>query len=205
MARTIISVIAAFLLVQVLVFLILTGAWMIVGADGAFREDTWNLAPTWTWTMLGAGLAASIAGGVACLVMAGRGNAVMHLAIISLITGVLPAVAPKPEPPAGAATRPADVGMFEAMTSARPPAWQAWAAAVLAPAGVLLGGRMLLASARRGEMAAGTAAASGDPDGCGCGCGTCSGAADGDHRGRTLTDAAGDQPVAAASSGPTRK
>ena len=41
---------------------------------------------------------------------------------------------------------------------------------------VLLGGRMLLASARRGEMAAGTAAASGDPDGCGCGCGTCSGA-----------------------------
>lgn len=170
MARTIVSVIAAFLLVQVLVFLILSGAWMILGAEGAFRGDSWNLSPQWTWAMLGAVLAASIAGGAVCLVMAARGNAVMHLAVISLITGVLPAVTPKPEPPAGAAVRPETVGMFEAMTSARPPAWQAWAGAVLAPAGVLIGGRMLLASARRGTAAAG------DPDdcGCGCGCGTCS-------------------------------
>ena len=168
MARTIVSVIAAFLLVQVLVFLILSGAWMILGAEGAFRGDSWNLSPQWTWTMLGAGLAASIAGGAACLVMAARGNAVMHLAVISLITGVLPAVLPKPEPPAGAVVRPQAVGMFEAMGSARPPTWQPWAAAMLAPAGVLIGGRMLLASARRGTTAAG------DPDGCGRGCGTCS-------------------------------
>lgn len=156
MGRTILAVVGSFIFLNVLVFAALTAAWSIFGADGAFKPASWETSGTWVATMLGVSLAAAVLGGAVCRFIAGRDTAPMHLAIILLLAGVLTALsAPPPaEPPAGANERPSDVPMMEAMQSAQPPRWYAWAVAVIGPVGVIVGGT-LLASGRGGGPTSG--------------------------------------------------
>jgi len=150
MGRTILAVVGSFILLNVLVFAALTVGWNILGAEGAFKPDSWETSSTWLATMLGVSLLAAVLGGAVCRFIADRDAAPMHLAIILLIAGVLTALTPRDagDAPAGVDERPSDVRMMDAVRSAQPPAWYPWVTAIIGPVGVVLGGT-LLSSGRR--------------------------------------------------------
>jgi hypothetical protein len=145
MARTILSVVGSLLLLNLIAVGILAGAWTVLGAEGVFRPGSWETTGGWVAVMLGATVVASVIAGAACRVLAAQANAPIHLVIIVLLTGLLSAANPRPPAPAGAADRPADVRMMEAMNAARPPSWFLWTNALIGPVGVLIGGTLLSA------------------------------------------------------------
>lgn len=139
MLRAIFAVVLGYLTMAAAVFLLLTGAYLGMGADRAFQPGAYQVTPTWlaAW--------AAVLGGLVCADIARTRNPVRALVIVVLILGTLQAigvaVAPKPTPEQQ--IRAGDVGVFDAMIKARSPLWVAIATPIVGAAGVLAGARLV--------------------------------------------------------------
>lgn len=154
MGRIVAGVILGYVLIVMLVFAALGGAWTLLGADGAFaRPGSWETSGTWIAVMLVVGAIAAVLGGLAARRIGRSVFAPASLAGVVLLLGVLAGVmqvmanrapndGPEPEP------RPEQVTMTEAMNGARPPTWFQFANTVVGAAGVLMGGLLLASGAR---------------------------------------------------------
>ena len=143
MGRAIIGVVAGYIVMFVVVFVLLTGLYLALGADGAFQEGSFAPSMLWILLMLVVGLAAAIGGGLVCAKIAPGSRAPMALAIVVLVLGLLMSIGaflpPDPELPT---VRSADMSSTEAMMAARTPAWVALLNPIVGAIGVTIGGRM---------------------------------------------------------------
>ena len=121
------------------VVLLMSGLWMVLGAERAFQPESWDISGAWILGSIVVGLLAAIPGGFVCGKVAADKRGVWMLVVLVVILGVASAL---PEMPAAAGMRPENIGMTEAMMSAVQPKWLAWLNPVLGTVGALLGARM---------------------------------------------------------------
>jgi len=144
MARLIGGTVAGYLVYFVLLFALMSVAWFLLGANGAFQPGTWDVTGTWIAIML---IASLLSGVAACRLGAGlakHGWAPMALAGLVIVMGllfawpVLTGVIPAPPLP-----RPEPLPMLDAMSQGQAPIWVALANPLFGAVGVLLGTRSL--------------------------------------------------------------
>lgn len=149
MARAIVGAVAGYAAIFVIVFAGLSAAWVVMGADGAFKTATWNVTTAWVVAMLLVGIVAAIAGGWVSVAFGRQGWAAFILAGIVFVFGLLElAMTSVAERGVLDAVRLGDVGMFDAMRQARTPTWFYVVNTIVGVCGVLLGGRLRGGSAR---------------------------------------------------------
>ena len=113
--------------------------WMVLGPDGSFRADSWDTSGTWNAGWIVVAVVGAQVGGFACSKVAADRRGLWVLIAVLVVGGALSAVL---YVPAGEGMRPADVGMFDAMASARSPTWLDWLTVPLAALGAFFGGRI---------------------------------------------------------------
>jgi hypothetical protein len=150
MLRNIGGVILGYIIMALTIFLTFSAAYLLMGADLAFKPGTYEPSNLWLVTSFILGLAAAVAGGYVCAKIAGGSRAPLALAVLVIVLGVLWAL-----PALRAAntskerlTRPAVVSNFEAMQNAVLPGWVALLTPFLSAVGVVFGARLR----RKGEV-----------------------------------------------------
>lgn len=141
MARSIVAAIAAYVVLVGALFFLMTLAWMVVGADGAFRPGSYEVTGTWIVVSIVLSVAAAVLAGYLCKAIGKTALSVNILVGIVLVLGVVSAFYEMGMEPA-TAVRPDDLPMFEAMANGIQPVWLSWLNPVLGAVGVLYGGKL---------------------------------------------------------------
>lgn len=142
MIRNILGVLLGYLAAGLAIFAIFTGAYAVLGAEGSFRPDSFEVSPVWTVLAIAVGILAATLGGFICRLIARNKKAVLALALLMVVLGALTAALElsgatgKPQGP-----RTARLSNNEAMAQARQPLWMLFLNPLLGFAGVMLGGR----------------------------------------------------------------
>jgi hypothetical protein len=142
MLKIIGSVILGYVVMFVVVFAGLTAAYLAMGADRAFKPGVYDVTGMWLGVMFGGSIGAAFAGGKACALIAKNSKAVLGLAGLVLVLGLLSAIPALTASNAETKPRTGGVPNLEAMMNAKQPAWVALLLPVIGVAGVLVGGRM---------------------------------------------------------------
>jgi hypothetical protein len=143
MGKIIGSVIAGYVVMFAGVFVLMAGAWAVLGASGAFATGSWNVSGTWMLVSVFVGLVAAIGGGYVCAAIARDRRGPIGLAGLVVVLGIVYAI---PALTGGGAAiaepRPDTMSMFDAMSNAIQPAWLALLNPVLGVVGVMIGARL---------------------------------------------------------------
>ena len=143
MGRIIGSVIAAYVTMFAIVFVLMSLAWLALGASGAFQVGSWDVSGSWLVVSVIVGLAAAISGGMVSVGISQDRRALQALIGLIIVMGALsawPAIAGAGEAMVSSA-RPDTVSMFDAMSNIRQPVWVALLNPVLGIVGVIIGAR----------------------------------------------------------------
>ena len=147
MGRAIGGVIVGYLVMFVIVFSTFSVAFLAMGTDGAFQPGSYEVSMLWIVISIILGIAAAVAGGYVCALIARGAAPVKWLAGLVVILGILSAIpALMPPDPSLPTARDAALGNMEAMMNARTPAWIALLNPVIGAIGVMMGGRLRQAS-----------------------------------------------------------
>jgi archaellum biogenesis protein FlaJ (TadC family) len=144
MARSIIAVIASYVLMFVLTFIIFSGLYMVLRADGSFKPGTFESSNVWMGAAFVASFVIAVIAGFVCAAIARGGKAPLVLAIVVFVLGLvlaIPSLMAK-KTNAGLVRGAGDVPMMEAMQKAQEPDWAPFALPFIGAAGVLIGARL---------------------------------------------------------------
>ena len=142
MLRIIAGVVAGYTAMALVVFLSLTAAYLAMGADRAFQPGVYDVTALWLVVMFLVSLIAAVIGGKVCALLGKSRKAVLALAGLVLVLGLLSAIPALKPPPGEPPARTGEVPNLEAMMKARQPAWVALLLPVIGVVGVLFGGRV---------------------------------------------------------------
>ena len=92
MLRTVLAVIAGYLVMFVCVFVSFTAAYLLMGADGAFLPGSYEVSLTWLAASFVLGLLAALVGGIVCAKIAPAGRAPDVLAVLVLVLALASAL-----------------------------------------------------------------------------------------------------------------
>ncbi|HSR67302.1 MAG TPA: hypothetical protein VLU25_05120 [Acidobacteriota bacterium] len=148
MLRTIIAVVVGYIVMALLVFVLLTIAWMVVGPSFAFQPGTSKVTLGWIAVNLPLSFIAALAGGCTAAFIGRRSAPVKALACLVLALGLVFAVLHLAvDDPSGqeavSEVSTAEMSAFEAASEAVQPAWYNFLIPFVGAAGVLLGGRRI--------------------------------------------------------------
>ena len=139
--RTLLAVLAGYLVMALLVFALLTGAYLAGGPDFAFQPGTYAVTVPWIAVMIVVGIDAAMAGGFEAHRLAPSPRTLQALAALVVVLGLTMAMASlnAPEDPT-LAVRAGGVANMDAMMRARTPTWANVLNPVLGVIGVFAGG-----------------------------------------------------------------
>jgi len=143
MARSIIAVIASYIIMFVLTFCAFTGVYMVLRADGSFNPGTFEASSLWIAIAFGVNFVVAVIGGLICAAIARGGKAPLVLAIVVFVLGLLLAIPSLVAQKTNAGlVRSGDVPMMEAMQKAQEPVWVPFTFPFVGAIGVLIGGKL---------------------------------------------------------------
>ena len=140
MIRTILGVIIGFVVLLLIQFVILTAAYLLLGADWTFQPGTFALSPAWLVIQAVFTLAAGVIAGKVCRVVAGRGWSTIPFIVLVLVLGLLASI-PFLLLGDSIPARVGDIGIIQAMGSGRPPKWFRVLMPFVTALGIMMGGR----------------------------------------------------------------
>ena len=142
MLRTIGAVLLGYAVMFLVVFVLMSAAFLGLGAERAFQPGSYQVSGLWTVLSIAIGLVAAIAGGLAVAKVGRARRDPLVLAGLVVVLGLLMAI-PTLSPPEGgtAVVRDASVGNLQAMQKAQSPAWLAFLNPVIGATGVFIGAR----------------------------------------------------------------
>lgn len=142
--RNIGGAVLGYVVTFVAVFILMSVMWMVMGGDGAFQPESWDVSGGWIAGSIVVGLVAAIAGGAVCGKVAASHHGVWILIGVVVVLGVLLALdGANPAAEVAVGARTPDVGMMDAMMSARPPSWMAWLHPLVGAIGTFYGARLV--------------------------------------------------------------
>lgn len=144
MPRGLGAVVVGFLAMMLLVFVLFSVAYTVMGEDRAFFPGLFAVTPLWSLVTLEINLVGGLVAGELCVVVSRGPKAPFVLAMAVLLLGVVSALPSVRAAGAPHLRRPAGVGPMEALAMARQPAWLLALTPVAGALGVLLGARAWL-------------------------------------------------------------
>lgn len=142
MGRTIAAVVLGYFVLFVVLFCLLTLAYLALGADRAFEPANFDASKTWILVSVIAGFVAAYVGGVVSTVIARGSRAPLILATVVFVLGILFAIPVLTRPDsAGEMIRDGNLGLVEAMQNANQSSLLALLNPLIGAAGVLAGSR----------------------------------------------------------------
>ena len=143
MVRTIVAVIVAYITMFVLMFLTLTGAFLLMGTEWSFKPGSFEASNSWVAMSLVSGLIISTIAGLVCAMISRGGKAPMILAIVVFVLGMLLAVPSVIAHKQNAGkVRTGNLTQTEAMQNAVEPVWVPFTFPIIGVIGVLIGGKL---------------------------------------------------------------
>jgi hypothetical protein len=144
MGRIISSVVVGYVTIFVAVFLIFSAAYLLLGTDGSFQAGSWDVSIAWIAASILVGIVAAIGGGYVCAAIARDPRGPLALIVVVVVLGLILAipVLTGAYDDVGVGTRPATVGLFEAMQNAKQPVWIAFLNPLLGAVGVMIGAKL---------------------------------------------------------------
>jgi hypothetical protein len=140
MLRAILSVIAGYVTMFMVVMATFSVAFLALGTERAFAPGSWDPSVTWLVVSFTLGLLAAVVGGWVCATIARAPKPPMALAVLVVVLGLMGAVSVLMSPDEGGlSVREGGASNLEAMKNARQPAWVAFLNPFVGVAGVLLG------------------------------------------------------------------
>lgn len=142
MGRSILAVIAGYLVMAIAIAVIFTVVYIVMGADGAFKPGSYEVSGTWIAMSFVVGALAALGGGFVCALIAKSMGAPKVLAGLALVLGLAEAgwIATHPKPDPG--PRTGDVSNVEAMSRAQTPTWIACLTALIGGAAAFAGAKL---------------------------------------------------------------
>jgi hypothetical protein len=122
-------------------FAAFTGAYLAMGADGAFKPGSYDVSMTWIALSFGVGIAAAALGGFVCAKIARTTTPVKEFVGLIVVFGAISAVMAFMQAPVAEARGP-EVGNMEAMTKAVTPGWVAAVNVVVGVVGIVIGAKL---------------------------------------------------------------
>ena len=142
MAKTILGIVVGYIVMAVFVFASFSVAFIVMGADRAYKPGVFDVTTMWIVVSLVLGFVAAMIGGFVCAAIAKRAKAAVILAVVVIVLGLGMAI---PAMMAGddsvPAVRAGDIGTMEAAQKAKQPTWVTLVNPFLGAVGVLIGGR----------------------------------------------------------------
>ena len=139
LGRPLLSVFTGYVATAFMVFVIFTAAYLILGADGAFVDGSWEVSVVWVALSILVELGATFVGGWICRKIAGRASGPLFLVAVILVLGFAQVMVSGD--PAAVEPRTVDPEWVDAMNKARQPLWILYLNPILGAVGVLLGSR----------------------------------------------------------------
>ncbi len=143
MVRSIVAVVAGYVVLALCIFVSFTALYLILGAEGSFQPNSYNVSMTWIVASFILGLVAAIIAGFACGAIARSSKPPLVLAGIVLILGIIfaiPVLTSSNDP--ALAVREGNVGNLEAMQKAKQPGWIALLNPIVGAIGIAIGGKI---------------------------------------------------------------
>ena len=141
MLRSILAAIAGYIVIFISIMVLMSVAWMVLGANGAFQPGSYEVTGTWIVATIILSLAAAVAGGFVCKAIGRTDLSVKILIGVVIVLGVI-SVFYEMGMERAAGVRPDDIPMFEAMTNGIQPVWLSWLNPILGAVGVFYGGKL---------------------------------------------------------------
>lgn len=144
MLKPILAVVAGYAAMFVFYFAVFTGVYLALGAERAFKPDSYEISTLWLALSAVITLCGAVLGGFVCAAISKSARTCQVLAFIVFLAGILlclPVLMRDDESPH---VRAGEVPNMEAMKLAVTPNWMHLLSPVIGAAGVLLGARMKL-------------------------------------------------------------
>ena len=148
MARAILAGVVGYLTMAVFVVATFTGAYMVMGADRAYKPGTYDVSTLWLVVSFALAAVGALLAGLACRAIAKSPKPVVILAAFVMLLGAVYAWAATKSPDPG--PRPAEVSSMEAMQKSKQPKWVTLLNPIIGAIGVMAGGGAFASAPRRG-------------------------------------------------------
>ena len=122
------------------VFLLFGALWMVLGVDGAFQPQSWEVSGMWLLGSIVVSLLAAVFGGLVCTWVSADDRGLLMLMVLVVVRGIAIALG---DVPSTEGVRLPEVSMMEAMNSGQQPKWLAWLNPVLGVVGAFAGSRLV--------------------------------------------------------------
>lgn len=143
MVRSILGVVAGYLAMFVFVFISFTILYLLLGANGAFEPDTYEVSLTWIIISFILSIVAAILGGYLCVLISKNHKAALVLAGIVFVLGIAMAIPVLIDVENEVQEmRKADVPNLEAMQNAKQPPLVALLTPLIGALGVFAGSKL---------------------------------------------------------------
>jgi len=143
MLRKIFGVVAGYIAMAVLIFILFTILYLILGADGAFQPGNYQASTTWLVLSTILGLVAAVIGGLVCVIIAKDHKAAIWLAGLVLVLGIILAIPSLNVPDEEMnKVREGNVDNMEAMQNAKQPPIALILNPIIGAIGVIAGSRL---------------------------------------------------------------
>jgi cytochrome bd-type quinol oxidase subunit 2 len=142
MLKSILAIIASCAVIFIFLFAAFTGCYFVLGAEGTFQTDSYEVTTVWIALTLVVWLLAGLIGGFLCAAISKSWRTCQIFAFIVFFLGLLACIPAMKRNPDAPNTRAGEVSNREAMDLAVYPMWLHLLIPVISAAGVLLGARM---------------------------------------------------------------
>ena len=143
MVRSITGVVVGYVVMIIFIFLTFTGLYFLLGAEGSFETDTYEVSTIWIIISFVLSIAAALIGGYVCVTIAKSQKAALVLAGIVFVFGIVMAIPVLSESTEDVQEmRKADVPNMEAMQKAKQPPLVALLNPIIGAIGVFAGARL---------------------------------------------------------------
>lgn len=142
MLKSILAIIASYVVIFIFLFAAFTGCYFVLGTDGTFQTDSYEVTTVWIVLTVVVCLLAGIIGGFVCAAISKSWRTCQIFAFIVFFGGLLACIPAMRRSPDGPNTRAGEVSNREAMKLAVSPMWLHLLTPVISAAGVLLGARL---------------------------------------------------------------
>ena len=142
MVKQMLAIIAGYIAIALIIMLIFTLAYKLMGADGAFKPGTYEVSALWIGVSIFTSLVAAVIGGYITTLLSRDFKAGVGLAVLLLFLGLFNAYHQDHKDGATSRQRAGDISNTEAMMNAREPLWVAVVNPILGAIGVLAGARL---------------------------------------------------------------
>lgn len=138
--RGILGVVFAYITIAIVLFALFTVAWLILGPDGSYKPDSWEVSNTWLIMSFVVSLIAAIVAGLVCRLIARSMTAVwVFVALVVVLGAAQAAFTLTSDDETEKQPRPDDVTMMDAMSNAEQPMSAHILNPIIGAVGVLIG------------------------------------------------------------------